>query len=242
MVLTRASTLSALAALAALVPQVWLPGSSLADKGPGSGSAQTAPAAAAALRGRVRIANVLSSSRTASHTHVSGESDSATEAPETYRRAVVFLESPPDRLDRPSQARERMDQKNERFIPHLLAITTGTVVDFPNGDSIYHNVFSLSKTKRFDLGRYAAGRSKAVRFDRPGIVRVFCEIHSHMNAFILVFDHRYFVVTDEEGRFRMEKLPPGEYKVTAWYEGVSRETRTVVVPASGTADVNFDLK
>ena len=135
-----------------------------------------------------------------------------------------------------------MDQKNARFIPHLLAVATGTVVDFPNDDRIYHNVFSLSKAKRFDLGRYAAGHSKAVRFDTPGIVRVFCEIHSHMNAFVLVFDHRYFAVTDEEGRFHIDRVPPGSYKVTAWYEGVLRQTQTVVVPSSGAAEANFVLK
>src|SRR5688572_32493520 len=75
-----------------------------------------------------------------------------------------------------------MDQRNERFVPHLLAVMVGTFVDFPNSDLTYHNVFSLSRAKRFDLGRYAAGKSKGVRMDRPGVVRVFCDIHSHMNA------------------------------------------------------------
>ncbi len=163
-------------------------------------------------------------------------------APEVYRQAVVYLDPPPERLDRPIEGRSRMDQKNERFIPHLLAIPVGTVVDFPNDDHIYHNVFSLSKTRRFDLGRYAAGHSKAVRFDEPGIVRVFCDIHSHMNAFILVFDHRFFAITDEQGRFRIEHVPPGTYKVTAWYEGVVQQTQTVTVAPSTGADVNFVLK
>ena len=81
-----------------------------------------------------------------------------------------------------------MDQRNERFVPHVLAVMVGTVVDFPNSDLTYHNVFSLSRAKRFDLGRYAAGKSKSVRMDRPGVVRVFCDIHSHMNAFVLVFN------------------------------------------------------
>ena len=86
-----------------------------------------------------------------------------------------------------------MDQRNETFVPHVLAITTGTTVDFPNSDRIYHNVFSLSKTERVrprPLRRRAT--RKSVRFDRPGIVRVFCDIHSHMNAFILVFSHPFF--------------------------------------------------
>ena len=83
-----------------------------------------------------------------------------------------------------------MDQRNETFVPHVLAITTGTTVDFPNTDRIYHNVFSLSKTRPFDLGPLRGRPLQPVRFDRPGIVRVFCDIHSHMNAFILVFGHR----------------------------------------------------
>jgi plastocyanin len=78
--------------------------------------------------------------------------------------------------------RAAMDQRNETFVPHVLAITTGTTVDFPNSDKFYHNVFSLSKTRPFDLGRYAAGNSRPVRFDRAGIVRVFCDIHSHERA------------------------------------------------------------
>ena len=110
-----------------------------------------------------------------------------------------------------------MDQRNETFVPHVLAITVGTTVDFPNSDNIYHNVFSLRRPRRFDLGRYAAGRSKSVRFDRPGIVRVFCEIHSHMSAFILVFNHRYFAVTD--GRRPLPDQPRAARHATRWSRG-----------------------
>ena len=74
-------------------------------------------------------------------------------------------------------------------------------MDFPNSDVTFHNVFSLSKTRAFDLGRYSRGKSKAVRFDRPGVVQVFCDIHSHMSAYILVFAHRYFAITDQTGSF-----------------------------------------
>ena len=112
-----------------------------------------------------------------------------------------------------------MDQRNETFVPHVLAVMVGTVVDFPNSDKTFHNVFSLSQAKRFDLGRYAAGRSKSVRFDRPGVVRVFCDIHSHMNAFVLVFSHPFFDVTDADGRFRIDNVPAGTYTVVGWYEG-----------------------
>jgi plastocyanin len=193
------------------------------------------------LRGRVEIGHTLSSGRPSARP---GSSDDLADAipSDVYRQAVVYLDPPPERLERPGDGRARMDQKNERFIPHLLAIAVGTTVDFPNDDPIYHNVFSLSKTRRFDLGRYAAGRSKAVRFDQPGIVRVFCEIHSHMNAFILVFDHRFFAVTDDNGRFRIDRVPPGTYRVTAWYEGAAQQTQSVTVAPGSGAEVDFALK
>ena len=135
-----------------------------------------------------------------------------------------------------------MDQRNETFVPHLLAITTGTVVDFPNSDHIYHNVFSLSKAKSFDLGRYAAGHSKSIVFDRAGSIRVFCDIHSHMNAFILVFNHPFFATTDTEGRYRIDDIPPGNYNVVAWNEGMSSDPKPATVPAGGSTELDFAIR
>jgi plastocyanin len=156
------------------------------------------------------------------------------------RRGVVYLESAPQKaFEERESPRAVMDQRNETFMPHVLAIMTGTVVDFPNSDKTYHNVFSLSKPKRFDLGRYAAGRSESVRFDRPGLVRVFCDIHSHMNAFILVFNHPFFHVTDVDGRFRLEDVPPGTYTVAGWYEGETRITRSVTVAPNTIVDLEL---
>jgi plastocyanin len=140
-----------------------------------------------------------------------------------------------------SLSRAKLDQRNEAFVPHVLAIVAGTTVDFPNNDRTYHNVFSLSPTKPFDLGRYAVGRSKAVKFDRPGIVRVFCDIHSHMSAFILVFAHRHFAVTDDEGRYRLDNVPPGTYTLIAWNESAPSDSRRVMLPAAGAVEVNFAL-
>jgi plastocyanin len=160
------------------------------------------------------------------------------------RRAVVYFESAPrGAFEERESARATLDQRDERFVPHVLALTVGTVVDFPNNDRTYHNVFSLSKAQRFDLGRYAAGRSKAVRFDRPGIVRVFCDIHSHMNAFILVFNHRFFAVTDAQGRYEISGVPPGTYTLSAWYEGSVRDQRTVTLGADGRpAEIDFTVR
>jgi plastocyanin len=157
--------------------------------------------------------------------------------------SVVYLETAPRNAFEQNEAKHAvMDQRNETFVPHVLAITTGTTVDFPNSDRIYHNVFSLSKARRFDLGRYAVGRSKSVRFDRPGIIRVFCDIHSHMSAFILVFSHPYFGVTDSNGRYRIDNVPPGTYTLVAWNEGVTSESRPVTVADGGTSEVLFTLR
>src|SRR5215470_3182645 len=158
-------------------------------------------------------------------------------------KSVVYLDSAPrGAFEQVETPRAVMDQRGERFVPHVLAITTGTTVDFPNSDHIYHNVFSLSKTKPFDLGRYAAGHSKPMRFDRPGIVRVFCEIHSHMNAFVLVFSHPFFSLTDNDGRFHIDNIPSGTYNVIAWNEGVQSEARAITVPDGGIAEEDFVLR
>jgi plastocyanin len=159
------------------------------------------------------------------------------------RRSVVYLESAPRGAFEASEGgRAIMDQRNEAFVPHVLAITTGTAVEFPNSDKFYHNVFSLSKEARFDLGRYATGRSKSWRFDRPGIVRVFCEIHSHMNAFILVFSHPFFAMTDPDGRYQIGNVPPGTYNVIAWNEGTPSEPKAVTVPDGSSAELDFAVR
>ena len=160
------------------------------------------------------------------------------------RRSVVYLDpAPRAAFDAREEPHVRLDQRDEQFVPHVLAIVAGTVVDFPNNDRTYHNVFSLSKTRSFDLGRYAAGRSKAIRFDRPGIVRVFCDIHSHMSAFILVFAHRYFAVADAEGRYRIDGIPPGSYTVMTWNESTPLDAQRVVIPeAGGEVELNVTLR
>ena len=158
------------------------------------------------------------------------------------RRGLVYLDTAPrGAFDEPEPGRAVMDQRNETFVPRLLAVTTGSVVEFPNSDRTYHNVFSLSRARRFDLGRYASGRSKSVRFDRPGVVRVFCDIHSHMSAFVVVFNHPFFRVTDGDGRYRLDAVPAGTYTVVGWYEGEARVQRSVTVPAGGTVELDLEV-
>jgi plastocyanin len=204
-------------------------------------SQQPTPARNGAIRGRVEIGNVP---RTVERRP--GVSDLGAppdrDLPDR-RRSVVYLESAPRGAFDPGEAGPAsMDQRNETFVPHVLAVTAGAVVDFPNSDRFYHNVFSLSKAARFDLGRYANGRSKSVRFDRPGIVRVFCEIHSHMNAFVLVFAHPFFAMTDTDGRYRINNVPAGTYNVIAWNEGVTSEPRPVAVVAGAVAELDFTVR
>jgi plastocyanin len=159
-------------------------------------------------------------------------------------RPIVFVEkAPAGAFEERAFGRARMTQRGETFLPHVLPVHAGTTVEFPNEDQTFHNVFSLSKARRFDLGRYAAGQSKAVRFDQPGIVRVFCDIHSHMSAFILVFNHPYFDAADGNGRYEISGLPPGRYSVAAWHEGSVRATQVATVPDhEGGVELNFELR
>ena len=202
---------------------------------------QSAAARNGAILGRVELRRV--SSQTDRRPNVADLGGASALDISDRARSVVYLESAPrGAFETVDTTHAVMDQRGERFIPHVLAITTGTIVDFPNSDHIYHNVFSLSRAKSFDLGRYAAGRSKPVRFDRPGIVRVFCDIHSHMNAFILVFGHPFFSLTDADGRYRIDNVPPGVYTLVAWNEGMTSEARQVTVLDGSVDDEDFTLR
>ncbi|MBI2833306.1 MAG: hypothetical protein HYX76_02645 [Acidobacteria bacterium] len=199
------------------------------------------PAARGTIRGRVDLGRVPVAAERRPNVADLGMPE-ARGAPER-RPSVVYLEiAPRPAFEEREEAHARMDQRRESFVPHVLAIAAGTTVDFPNNDHTYHNVFSLSKARPFDLGRYGAGRSKAVRFDRPGIVRVFCEIHSHMSAFVLVFGHRFFSVTDPEGRYAIDNVPPGTYTVKVWNEALAAEPRQVsLLEDGGDVELNFSL-
>jgi plastocyanin len=198
-------------------------------------------AANGAIRGHIELRRALSPAERRPNVSDLGAA-SHRDLPDRTR-SVVYLETAPrGAFEQTEPGHAVLDQRNETFVPHMLAITTGTTVDFPNSDRIYHNVFSLSKTASFDLGRYAVGRSKSVRFDKPGIVRVFCEIHSHMSAFILVFSHPFFATTDSDGRYRIDNVPPGNYTVIAWNEGVSSDPAPTGVPSGGVAELDITLR
>jgi plastocyanin len=134
--------------------------------------------------------------------------------------------------------RPRLAQKDQAFAPRVLPVVVGTTVDFPNLDPIYHNVFSLSPAKRFDLGKYPKGQSKPVTFTRPGLVNVFCDIHSDMAAFIVVVPNRAFAQPDAAGNYALPDVPAGRYTVRFWHPDLPPVTRTVQVPERG--DVVLD--
>jgi len=206
------------------------------------GVAPVCAAGGGTIRGRVEVARALPPVARRPTVAELGAPERR-DLPDRYRSVVYLASAPRGAFEQPAPARGvTMDQRNETFVPHVLAITAGTTVRFLNSDRIYHNVFSLSKPARFDLGRYPTGRSKSVRFDQPGIVRVFCEIHSHMSAFILVFGHPFFAVTDADGAYHIDGVPPGQYAVIAWNEGVFSDPQSVTVAANEAADLDFHLR
>lgn len=129
-------------------------------------------------------------------------------------------------------------QRDLRITPHVTALPAGSVVDFPNDDDVFHNLFSLSSTKRFNLGRYPPGDSRSVTFDRPGIVRMFCDIHSDMGGVIYVLEHGVFARPAADGSFSIEGVPAGEHTVVAWHQALPSDSISVVV---GTGVVRADL-
>ena len=141
--------------------------------------------------------------------------------------AIVYLAGNFPKPVTPATA--QITQKGLMFLPSLLPVRVGTKVEFPNLDDTYHNIYSFSPPKRFDLGRYRANETPvpSVLFDSPGLVTLRCDIHEHMRALILVLDTPHFVVTDPDGRFRLSGLPAGRYTLTAWLN--SKTTRDLAV-------------
>jgi plastocyanin len=153
--------------------------------------------------------------------------------------AVVMVEGPA--VPAPATARHVvLDQRNQTFVPHVLAVAVGTTVDFPNHDPMLHNVFSASPAKKFDLGMYGEGESRSVTFDAPGVVRIGCAAHPKMEAFVVVHGNPYLAVSDAHGSYTIEGVPPGTYQVRVWHETLAE--RTVPVAVRGGAVQPLDVR
>jgi plastocyanin len=155
-----------------------------------------------------------------------------------YSPALVYLEGVPSA--KLAEGVVEIKQEGLQFQPRAVAVQRGMRVSFPNLDKEYHNVFSYSKAKRFDLGRYPKGETREVTFDETGLIRVFCEIHEHMRAFVLVVDNPYYATSSLDGKFSLPKVPVGTYTLVAWHEQFEPVRQKVEVKAAGVqVDVVF---
>ena len=136
----------------------------------------------------------------------------------------------------------RVKQEGAMFTPHILPVLVGTKVEWPNNDNIFHNVFSDSEARPFDLQLYKGNPpDKRVTFDKAGKVDVYCSIHANMHCIVLVMENPYFAMTDADGHYTITNVPPGTYKLKAWHERLPADEREIIVPAGGVTNVDFTL-
>jgi plastocyanin len=155
--------------------------------------------------------------------------------------AAVWIEKLrlPDAPSAPARAEMRSERKS--FQPRVVVVARDARVDFPNVDPIFHNVFSVSPGNRFDLGLYRSGASRQEVFHAPGLVRVYCNIHPQMVGFVVVVDSSFYALTDKDGAFRFEGVPPGAYTVRVWHEEGGDAETPVTVGAGADSPVSFTL-
>jgi len=167
----------------------------------------------------------------------------ADQPPGEFGNVVVYLEAAPalEGRGRPVAAAPAMRQEGQAFSPHVLPVMKGSIVAFPNTDPVFHNVFSLSRAASFDLGRYPRGEAKSVRFDTPGVVKVFCHIHSDMSAVVLVLDNPFFATPDAAGDFRIDGIPAGEYRAVAWHERARPVSLSVRIAPGAATPAEFAI-
>jgi plastocyanin len=167
------------------------------------------------------------------HRRSYGEMNMTSQTPHTtneYTNMIVFLEG--QNIKREMQhapSHRQIDQRNAEFIPHVLPVRLGTVVDFVNRDNVYHNVFSLSPAKKFNIGRRPTGQAVPIVFDRPGVVELFCDIHSNMSAYVLVLENDFFTRPDMHGSYIIEHVPPGTYTIKVWHERLTSHGQTITI-------------
>lgn len=202
-------------------------------------AAHTPTAATGRIEGIVRLAGTTTASLVSGAYPSRRVARPAGSGPEVGN-VIVFVKDAP-LADTLPVVRARMIQKEEAFQPRVLAITRGSTVEFPNVDPYFHNVFSLSRGATFDLGRYPRGESRARTFTRTGLVKVYCHIHSHMSASIMVFDHPHFGMPAADGSFTLDGVPAGSLTLSAWHERIGESARRIVVQPGETTRVEFVL-
>jgi plastocyanin len=153
------------------------------------------------------------------------------------QHAVVWLEASGASQDPPQKV--VVDQRNLAFVPRVLVVRVGTTVEFPNNDTVFHNVFSFRDGKKFDLGMYPKGAVKRIVFDKPGLARLFCNIHPNMAAYIMAVDSPYFAVSTENGTFTIAGVPPGTYTYHAWRAGGQAVTGSFSVDGNNPLEVHW---
>jgi plastocyanin len=143
-------------------------------------------------------------------------------------------------LETKNAPRVTVAQQDGTFIPHVIPVASGTEIEWQNRDEIFHNVFSISEAKPFDLGYYkSTDNSKAVVFVKPGRVDVFCSIHSQMNCIVLVMPNPWFATSDRRGNYEIKNIPPGAYQLKAWHERLPPKYLEITVPKEGTIELDI---
>jgi len=157
--------------------------------------------------------------------------------------AIVFIEKVGDNKFAPPTEHAIVDQLNLTYVPRVVAMQKGTTVDFPNSDAVRHNVFSPpTAALQFNLGTYPTGVVKEVLFDVVGETPLLCNVHSEMAGFAVTFENPYFAITDKDGNYTIEGVPPGKYTVKTWHEKLKELSQEVTVEAGKATKVDFDLK
>jgi plastocyanin len=213
----------------------------------GTGTAVTGPGDQGDITGRVVITKILTKKRVTMPSYqLRGVAvdplkleQSRNNAPlvDELSRVVVYLEA--SGLDPGTPVTATLTQRNRRFDPEIVVVPARSTVSFPNADPIFHNVFSLSKVKQFDLGYYPAGQTRAVRFDQPGIVHVYCHLHPDMSAAILVLSTALWARPVHDGSFSLPGIPPGTYELVVWHLSAGLFRRRVTVSRGETVAVDF---
>ena len=199
----------------------------------------------AELTGRIVVAKKLSKKQVTLPAYqlrgapATTAADEHGESASEFGAVAVYLEGQLPGPEKP--LRVELEQTGQRFEPQLVVIPVGSSVSFPNSDPIFHNVFSLSGAKKFDLGYYPAGQTRIVKFDEPGVVQVYCHLHPNMYAAIVVVPNRWYAKPGDDGTFTFHDVPPGTYRLVAWHMNAGFFRREVHVAATGETDVVVDI-